>query len=96
MIRSFRDQATRDLYDGIDSKAARRIPKAIWAVVRRKVDWLDLAREVADLASPPGNRLEKLRGDRSGFFSIRVNDQYRLVFRFEHGNAHDVQLTDYH
>lgn len=66
------------------------------AGARRSFDRLDQAREPRDLADPPGNRLEALKGDYAGFFSIRVNEQYRIVFRFERGDARDVRIVDYH
>ena len=96
MIRSFADQATADVYVGQGSKSARRIPKQIWPVVRRKLDVLHRARSVHDLRYPSGNRLEALKGDRAGEWSLRVNDQYRISFRFEDGHAHEVACEDYH
>jgi len=96
VIRSFADQATADVYVGQESKAARRIPKPIWHVVRRKLDALHRARSVPDLRYPSGNRLEALKGDRAGEWSLRVNDQYRISFRFEDGHAHEVACEDYH
>jgi proteic killer suppression protein len=96
MITGFADTATRDIYDGKESRAARAVPKSIWPVARRKLDMLNAARELLDLTAPPGNRLEKLKGDLAGFHSIRVNEQYRIVFKFANGNASDVRLTDYH
>ena len=96
MILDFGDEATRDIYDGVDSKEARSIPKQIWPVARRKLDMLNAAHDLLDLRSPPANRLEKLRGDLSGRWSVRINDQYRVVFMFANGNATEVQITDYH
>ena len=96
MIRSFADQATSDVYVGVDSKVARRIPKSIWPVVRRKLDLLHRARSLGDLRLPSGNRLEALKGDRAGRCGLRVNDQYRFTFGFEDGHAHDVSCEDYH
>ncbi len=96
MIRSFADTATADLFNGVASKAARRMPKALWPVVRRKLDMLNAARDVNDLRQPPGNRLEALKGDRRGQFSIRVNDQFRITFGFLGGYAIDVRCEDYH
>lgn len=96
MIRSLADAGTADLYFGRDTKVARRFPKLLWPVIRRKLDALNRARSVHDLRLPAGNRLEALRGDRAGTFSIRVNDQYRITFRFEQGDAHDVACEDYH
>ena len=96
MIQSFADVATKDIYDGVDSKAARRIPKEIWPIVRRKLDALNAATSLGDLQNIPGNRFEALKGDLKGRYSIRVNQQYRITFRFESGHAHDVRCEDYH
>jgi toxin HigB-1 len=96
VIRSFGDQATAEVYVGEESKAVRRIPKALWPVVRRKLDVLHRAKSLGDLRLPSGNRLEALKGDRSGEWGLRVNDQYRITFRFEDGHAHEVACEDYH
>lgn len=97
MIRSFADRGTEDIFDGIESRAARRTcPKSVWPIARRKLDQLNRVRDLAELAIPPGNRLEPLRGDRIGQHSIRINDQYRLCFRWENGYADKVEITDYH
>ena len=96
MIASFADNVTRDLYDGANSKEARTIPKQLWPIVARKLDLLNAAHALLDLSSPPGNRLEALRGEKKGLHSIRVNDQYRIIFRWSEGNAYDVHVTDYH
>ena len=96
LITSFADQTSEDLFLGAETKAARVIPKAIWSVARRKLDALNAAHDVKDLRAPPGNRLEKLKGKLDGTWSIRINDQFRIIFRFESGAAHDVQVTDYH
>ena len=96
MIVGYLDDVTRAIHVGEESKAARRFSVAVRKVARRKLDLIGAAVEVRDLAVPPGNRLEQLRGDLAGFYSIRVNDQYRIIFKFETGNASDVQLIDYH
>ena len=97
MIRGFADRGTEDVYDGVRTPAARRcIPPALWALAQRKLDRLHRAAELRDLFDPPGNRLEPLRGERAGFFSIRLNERYRIVFRFDRGNATDVAIVDYH
>ena len=96
MIVGFGDQATEDLFHGIDSKQARTIPKDVWTVAFRKLDMLNAAPDLMDLRAPPSNRLEKLRGNLAGFFSIRVNDQFRVIFRWANGNASDVRIVDYH
>lgn len=96
MILDFADQATEDIFNGVKNKAARRcLPQDLWGLARRKLDRLNAAREPRDLADPPGNRLEALKGDHAGFFSVRVNDEYRIVFRFDHGDARDVRIVDY-
>jgi len=97
VIRSFRDKGTEDVFDGADSAAARRCcPRVAWTVARRKLDQLNRVRELRDLRIPPGNRLEALSDDRKGQHSVRVNDQFRVCFRWEGGDAHDVEITDYH
>jgi proteic killer suppression protein len=96
VIRSFADAATADVFYGADTKMARRLPKELWAVMRRKLDMLHAARALADLLAPPGNRLEALRGELQGRHSIRVNDQFRITFRFQDGGAWEVRCEDYH
>ena len=97
MIRSFRDSGTRDVFDYRDSKAARKAcPTELWSVARRKLDQLNQAEELQDLKAPPANRLEKLRGDREGQYSIRINDQYRVCFRWTESGPDDVEIVDYH
>jgi proteic killer suppression protein len=96
LIVSFGDPATEDLYHNRPTSRARRFPPDIVNAALVKLDMLDAAGAVVDLVAPPGNRLEALRGDRAGFYSIRVNEQWRLVFRWERGNAREVRLTDYH
>jgi proteic killer suppression protein len=97
VIRSFANAATEDLFDGVDSRRARHAcPVQLWPVVRRKLTQLNRVRELQELAVPPGNRLERLRGDRSHQRSIRVSEQYRLCFRWEDGYADEVEVIDYH
>jgi proteic killer suppression protein len=96
MIQSFADDAAADLFRERNTKAARRIPKDLWRVAQRKLKMLDVAVRLEDLQSPPGNRLEALRGDRRGRHSIRVNEQYRVTFRWENGHAFEVAVEDYH
>ena len=96
MIRSFADDPTADVYFGRDTKAARALPKPLWPVIRRKLDALHRARTLQDLRLPAGNRLEALKGDRAGTFSLRVNAQYRITFRYEGGHADNVACEDYH
>ena len=92
MIRSFRCKDTEALYHGRPVKRFR----AIQASAERKLQMLDSTRRIGDLRSPPGNALESLKGDRQGTWSIRNNDQWRLCFRFEEGNAYDAEIVDYH
>lgn len=96
VILSFGDAATEDIYNGENSRAARRIPIELWPRVRRVLDQLAVVTDVLQMAIPPANRLEKLRGKRLGAFSVRVNQQFRVTFRFENGNASEVLCEDYH
>jgi proteic killer suppression protein len=96
VIASFGDKATRDLFDGTDSKDARTIPKALWPVSFRKLDMLNAAQDLMDLKAPPSNHLERLKGGLAGFWSIRVNEKYRVIFKFANGTAEQVRITDYH
>ena len=92
MIRSFRDKRTEALFGDEDVARYRQIER----VARRKLALLHRARLLADLRVPPGNRLEALHGDRTGRYSIRINDQWRICFRWKDGDAHDVEIVDYH
>ena len=96
MIQSFGDSATEDLYHGRRTARTRRFPASIVKAAVRKLDMLNAARSTEDLRSPPGNRLEALAGDLSGYHSIRVNEQWRIVFRWSEAGAAEVKLTDYH
>ena len=96
MIRTFADETTRDIWNGVNSKVARRIPRELWPNVRRKLDQIDAVARLEDLNVPPGNRLHALGGNMRGLHAVRVNDQYRIVFRFEGADAFDVRCTDYH
>lgn len=97
MIQSFADAGTEDVFNGRATRAARRVcPAELLAVARRKLDQLDSVVSLASLRAPPGNRLESLRGARQGQHSIRVNDQYRVCFRWTDAGPADVELTDYH
>ena len=97
MISSFADGSTEDLFNGVGTRRARRAcPSTLWSAVRRKLTQLNRVRELRELYVPPGNRLERLRGDRAGQWSIRINDQYRICFRWEATYADDVEVTDYH
>lgn len=93
MIASFKDRDTRSIWRG---RAARRLPVDLQRVARRKLRMLNNAADLHDLLVPPGNRLEKLRGERAGQHSIRVNQQWRICFHWRDGDAHDVEIVDYH
>jgi proteic killer suppression protein len=96
VIASFGDQRTGDIFHGTNSRAAREIPKELWRKARIKLDAIDAMNDLNDLRVPPGNNLEKLRGDLAGRHSIRVNNQFRIVFRVDGATAHEVQIVDYH
>jgi proteic killer suppression protein len=96
LIVSFADAATEALFHGEQGKKLRRLPPEIHRTAIRKLDMVNAARELRDLRAPPGNRLEALGGSLEGKHSIRVNDQWRIVFRWESGDAHDVEIVDYH
>lgn len=96
MIVSFGNRATSDLFHGKSSSRVRRIPNQIREIALYKLDVLNAAQTLDDLKSPPGNRLEALKGDLAGFHGIRINNQWRLVFRWQDSGAHDVQIVDYH
>jgi proteic killer suppression protein len=97
MIRSFRDAGTEDIFNGADSKRARKTcPGHLWKVARRKLELLDSAEKLDDLRVPTANRLEALRGDRAGQHGIRVNDQYRVCFVWTDQGPIGVEIVDYH
>jgi proteic killer suppression protein len=96
LIRSFGNETTADLFRERNTRSARRIPREIWRVAQRKLKALDVAARLEDLTIPAGNRPEALKGDRAGRYSVRINDQYRVTFRWEQGHAHEVRIEDYH
>jgi proteic killer suppression protein len=96
MIVSFGDKTTSDLYHGVTNRRVRKLPNQIHEPALYKLDVLNAAQSLDDLKSPPGNRLELLKGDLKGFYSIRINSQWRIAFRWESNAAHDVQIMDYH
>ena len=96
MIISFKAQLAEDIFFGSISGASRRFPANLRKSALRKLQMLDAATEIRDLLAPPGNNLELLKGDLIGFYSIRINKQYRLIFRWENGNAKQVDILDYH
>lgn len=97
MIRSFADKGTEDIWNGIDSKAARKTcPRDLWPRAQRKLDDLNQVRHYGDLRTPPSNRLHRLRAGRVDQWAIAINMQYRICFRWEGADAFDVEITDYH
>ena len=93
MIRSFGSKETEKIWNGIKST---KLPSEIQNVARRKLRMIHNSIDLNDLRIPPANRLEKLKGDLAGFYSIRINDQWRIIFKYTNGNAFDVEITDYH
>ena len=93
MIKSFKCRETERIYGGLFS---RRLPRDIQRLAARKLEMLAAASQLESLRIPPSNRLEKLKGDRSGQHSIRINDQWRICFVWKGGNAHNVEIVDYH
>jgi toxin HigB-1 len=93
MIRSFRDKVTEALFRG---EFVRSLDRRIQQRAREKLKYLDAACDLRDLMIPPANRLEALHGDREGLYSMRINQQWRICFRWQHGDASDVEITDYH
>ncbi len=97
MINSFKNQASKDVFNGKTTKAALRLcPKNIWKIAFRKLDQLDSVLSLEELRVPPGNRLEPLSRDRKGQHSIRINDQYRICFIWTETGPTNVEITDYH
>jgi proteic killer suppression protein len=96
VIASFGDKATGDVFHGLRTRETRALPPDVVRIARRKLDMLNAAHLLTDLRAPPGNRLEALRGDLSGLHSVRVNDQWRIVFRWRAGHAEEVRVVDYH
>jgi toxin HigB-1 len=97
MIRSFKGRGTEDIFNGQNTKEARRrCPQGLWAVAARKLDQLDSVQSLDELQVPPGNRLERLSGDRAGQVSIRINDQYRVCFEWTDSGPDKVEIVDYH
>jgi len=96
MIASFGDKTAQDIYNGTNSREARSIPPNLWNVAVRKLDMVNTAQVLDDLLAPPGNRLEALKGNLKGFHSIRINDRYRIIFKWTNNSAENVKILDYH
>ena len=97
MIKSFIDKGTIDIFDGRNSKEARKAcPRSLWNIATRKLDQLDSAANIEELKIPPGNMLEALKGNRKDQYSIRINDQYRICFKWSDTGPDQVEIVDYH
>jgi proteic killer suppression protein len=97
VIRSFKDDGTEDIFNGKNTRAARRtLPQVLWRIAARKLDQLDSVKSLDELRVPPGNRLEALKGDREQQWSIRINDQYRICFVWAESEPDRVEIVDYH
>lgn len=97
MIRSFKDQGTEDIFNGRRTKEARRsCPQQLWRVAGRKLDQLDSVSQLEELRVPPGNRLESLKGERAGQWSVRINVRYRICFEWTDTGPAQVEIVDYH
>ena len=96
MIGNIVGRLTQDIYDGVNSSQARKVPRELHDRARRLLDQINAAPRLDLLRVPPSNRLEKLRGNLTGFWSLRVNDQWRIIFRWKNNDALDVEILDYH
>ena len=96
MIKSIKGKTTEDIFNGVNSKVSRKLPGILHPKARRLLDLINGAQYLGDLNIPPGNKLEALKGKLSGFYSIRINDQLRIIFRWFEGDADDVEIMDYH
>ena len=96
MIRNFGNRTAQDIYDGIDSRYSRRLPRKLHAKAQRLLDRINAAPSLEFLSIPPGNRLEKLSGDLRGYWSLRINNQWRIIFRWKANDFCDVKIVDYH
>jgi proteic killer suppression protein len=97
MIVSFKNKGTEDVFNGKNTKKARKVcPSDLWSIARRKLDQLDSVKDINELQIPPGNRLESLSGDRQGEYSIRISKQYRICFQWVPNGPAMVEITDYH
>jgi proteic killer suppression protein len=97
MIKSFHNKGTEDIFNGVNSKDARKLcPRTTWNITTRKLDQLDSVQSLEELRIPPGNMLEPLKGDRKGQYSIRINEQYRICFKWSKTGPSAVEITDYH
>jgi proteic killer suppression protein len=97
MIQSFKNTATKDIFNGKNTKGARKVcPNSLWKIASRKLDLLDSVTSVQELKIPPGNKLESLSGDRKGQYSIRINNQSRICFVWTDNRPDQIEIVDYH
>jgi proteic killer suppression protein len=97
VIVSFKDKSTEDIFNGLSSKVARKAcPQNLWKIAIRKLDQFDSVTALDELKIPPGNWLELLHGNRKGQYSMRINEQYRICFKWAKSSPVDVEITDYH
>ncbi len=96
MIRSFKDKFTEALYHGSNSGKGKSFPPELIKPAQRKLDRIHSAADLIDLKVPPGNRMEKLKGNLEGWYSMRINDQFRIIFQWNNGDAYNVSIVDYH
>ncbi len=96
VIRTIATRTTRDIYDGVNSQQARKLPLELHNKTQRLLDQINAAPNLEFLKLPPSNRLEKLRGQLSNYWSLRINNQWRIIFKWKENNAFDVEIIDYH
>jgi len=96
LIQSFGEQLTKKIFNGVRDKEVSKFPQDVLSTAKRKLDMIEYATALQDLLVPPGNRLEKLKGDLEGCYSILINDQWRIVFKWQDEAAYDVRIMDYH
>jgi toxin HigB-1 len=96
MIRNINGKATQDIFDGHNSRQSRAIPQELHGKARRLLDQINAAPSLDFMNIPPGNRLEKLHGRLAGYWSVRINDQWRIIFKWKEYDALDVEIVDYH
>lgn len=96
MIKSIKNKATQDIFDGSNTKAARKVPSELHERARDLLDAINAIARVDDLKAPPSNRLHKLKGSLKDFWSVSINDQWRIIFKWDEKNATDVEIIDYH
>jgi proteic killer suppression protein len=96
VLRSIADRLTQDVYDATNSRYSRKLPRHLHAKARRLLDQINAAPSLDMLRTPPSNRLEKLRGDLESHWSLRINEQWRIIFRWEDSDAFEVKIMDYH